>query len=75
MNTATSFLMSVAASVIGYYICNWLDGHTRASKHKKGPLESGYLSGGLLFGDGHKYHTSFSIGIIAPGPGKMQEKI
>ena len=23
---ATSFLISVAASVIGYYICKWLDG-------------------------------------------------
>lgn len=27
MNNLTSFLLSVAASIVGYYICKWLDRH------------------------------------------------
>ena len=29
MQLLTTFLVSVAAGIISYYICKWLDGHDR----------------------------------------------
>jgi len=29
MDTFINLIVSAAANVIGYYICKWLDGHTK----------------------------------------------
>ena len=29
MDGLSAFILSVAASVVGYYICKWLDGHRK----------------------------------------------
>ncbi len=33
MTYIISFVLSVAASVVGYYICKWLDRHEKSGKH------------------------------------------
>ncbi len=33
MNILSTFLLSVAASVVAYYICKWLDDQFKSGKH------------------------------------------
>ena len=53
MNFIISFTLSVAAGVVSYYICKWLDDQFKAGKHyslasRKPPRYSHYRGGFLL---------------------------
>ena len=65
MEILVQILVSVAAHVIGYFVCKWFDRH---------PPESGYLSGGFACeSHGHTRSMSLAVPIIPQPPWSMQE--
>jgi hypothetical protein len=43
-----SFLVTVVANVVSYYICKWLDSHRKGKQAQKNPLGVAFRGGSLL---------------------------